>query len=159
MRRDMVIAIIGSRSFGSDNNDHKASIVISNFVHGIFDYAKVFLLSDSYSVDIISGGAEGTDKFVEKACLNEGRLFQFTTYRPDFQTYGTPKAYHVRNDEIISDADCVVAFWNGTYTRSGTASVIRKCINAKKKLLIFKFFLSIKMFNSIGQGQFMDGYK
>jgi hypothetical protein len=152
----MVIAIIGSRSFGSDNNDHKACVFISNFINGIFSYSPLFNLYDD-NLTIISGGAIGADTFVENACKREDRLSQFKKYLPNLSTYGYPKAYHVRNDLIISKADKVVAFWNGSYVRSGTASVIRKAIKARKKLMIFKFEPSFGLFAEITQKDFVKG--
>ena len=99
MDDSMIIGIIGSRHFGKEQDDIDASRFIAHFITGIDNYAPLF----SKEVTIISGGAIGTDTFVENVC--RARHMEFMKVLPNFKKYGKPKAYHERNDEIITMAD------------------------------------------------------
>lgn len=75
------------------------------------------------TTQIISGGAGGVDRLAEEIAKSENILFR--KILPDYETYGK-NAPLVRNREIASSADLVLAFWD--YRSRGTASVIAACI-------------------------------
>jgi hypothetical protein len=85
----MKLAIIGSRNINNLN--------ISQYIKQRPDF-------------IISGGAKGIDSLaVEYAKENN---IQTIVHKPNYKRYSRG-ATHVRNNLIISDADKVLAFWDG----------------------------------------------
>lgn len=70
---------------------------------------------------ILHGGAEGADSIAEEIAQE----FGITSYvfKPDYKSFGK-EAPHVRNDEMLKQADFVLAFWDGK--SRGTKSVIDK---------------------------------
>ncbi|MBI5639493.1 MAG: DUF2493 domain-containing protein [Nitrospirae bacterium] len=86
------IAVVGSRDFK--------------------DYPLLKKVLDEYEPFIlISGGAlKGADVLAEQYA--DERKYQKLIFKPDKKKYGRG-AYHRRNQEIISMAQELVAFWNG----------------------------------------------
>jgi len=72
---------------------------------------------------IISGGARGVDSFAMKAA--EKLEISFLCIKPDYEKHGKA-APLIRNEEIISKADHVIAFWD--FKSRGTAHTIALCI-------------------------------
>lgn len=70
---------------------------------------------------ILHGGAEGADSIAGEVA--EGLGIRTLVYRPDYEVFG-PQATHVRNDQMLDQADYVLAFWDGK--SRGTKSVIEK---------------------------------
>jgi hypothetical protein len=128
-----IIGMIGSRSFGDKIDNINAKQLIENFINSYCSGGEI--PQDRFKV--LSGGAEGTDTYVQDECERLGIIFK--PYLPDFEEHGIPGAYHFRNDEIIDNATEMVAFWNGNFVRSGTASVINKCIEISKPIMIQQF--------------------
>lgn len=75
--------------------------------------------------EIISGGADGIDTYVEMFAKNEN--ISFRKYLPDYKKYGR-RAPLERNLLIVKKSDTVLAFWD-CYSR-GTAHTIDACIKA-----------------------------
>lgn len=94
----MKIAIIGSRGL---------SVNIEDFVTVMPE-------------EIISGGAKGIDSDAAKFALSHG--IKLTEIRPNYDKYGIG-APHIRNREIVSLADKVIALWDGK--SKGTESTIK----------------------------------
>jgi hypothetical protein len=109
------IAIIGSREFPS-----------LWMVRAVVDCLK----QDKHIV--VSGGAQGVDSVaVDQARhRNIGRW----VYKPDYVRYGK-NATHVRNDDIIKQADYIIAFWDGR--SPGTKSVIEKAKLRAKPYVVY----------------------
>lgn len=82
---------------------------------------------------IISGGARGIDAAAKEYALTAG--LEYIEFLPDYARYrrGAP---HKRNDEIISAADLVLAFWDGS--SRGTASVIEKCMRRNVPIRVIR---------------------
>ena len=81
---------------------------------------------------LVSGGAKGADtlayRFAKKYGLGILVLF------PDWERYGRA-AGMIRNDEIVKNADIVVALWDGE--SRGTGNTVDTAKKMKKELHIF----------------------
>lgn len=113
MRRKMNISIIGSRSF----ND---ALLFNKAVNEIIE-------SINEPVTIISGGAKGADSLA--ATYAKQNNLPLLEYKPDWKKYGRG-AGPVRNAQIISDADLIIAFWDGV--SKGTLDAINKAKKMNK---------------------------
>ena len=61
-------------------------------------------------ITIVSGGARGVDKIAERGALEYG--FRVISHPAEWAKYGRRAGFR-RNHLIVSDADIVVAFWDG----------------------------------------------
>lgn len=116
----MKIAVVGSRDFN--------------------DYQRLSRELKDLEIDVIlSGGASGADKLA-KRYAEESRI-DFEEWLPrhqvDKDTPYNPKWYHVRDEEMINEADTVVAFWNGI--SKGTKNVIDYAQREGKLLKVVRF--------------------
>jgi len=68
---------------------------------------------------IISGGAQGADRLAEKYAQEKGIPLQ--VFPADWSRYGRA-AGPIRNEEIVKNANALIAFWDGT--SPGTKSSI-----------------------------------
>ena len=109
----MNVAIIGSRNCGN--------LTIEKIIDSIPQKTSV----------IISGGATGVDTLAKKAALKLN--VPLLEILPNYEKYGR-KAPLVRNLEIISKSDEVVAFWD--YKSYGTKYVIHECLKIQKPIKI-----------------------
>ena len=111
----MKAAIIGSRSF--DNYQ---------------------LMKDSLSkhniTEIISGGASGADSLAEKYALEKD--IPLTIHFPNWKAFGKT-AGMVRNYKIVTDADIIIAFWDGS--SKGTKNSIDTANQLGKEVIIISF--------------------
>lgn len=82
--------------------------------------------------EIVSGEARGIDTCA--ANYAKKHKIKLTEFLPDYTRYGR-KAPLVRNLQIISYADCVLAFWDGQ--SRGTKFVIEQCKNQHKKITVY----------------------
>jgi predicted Rossmann fold nucleotide-binding protein DprA/Smf involved in DNA uptake len=83
---------------------------------------------------VISGGARGADRRAVYAAQRRGLATE--EYEPDLARYGSPRAYVVRNRQIVAAADKVVAFWDGA--SNGTAMTLRFAREAGKPVEIVR---------------------
>ncbi len=110
------VAIVGSRSF--DNYDEfKTSIEYLTAINGL---------------ELISGGAIGTDQLAERFAHEHG--IPIVTFLPDYKKYGRAAPLK-RNDLIIDNANAVIAFWDGE--SRGTGYVVKKCKKLNKTCYVF----------------------
>lgn len=86
------------------------------------------------TMTIISGGAEGVDKYAIDIAKRCGVKTDDASYLPDMSSNYNVAQYHIRNDKLIHDADQVIAFWDGK--SRGTESVIKKCLERHKNIQI-----------------------
>lgn len=84
--------------------------------------------------EIVSGGARGIDTCAAEYARAKG--LKLTEFLPEYEKYGRSAPLY-RNMEIISYADCVIAFWDG-YSR-GTTFVIDRCRKQKKKVTVWLY--------------------
>jgi hypothetical protein len=111
----MIAAVIGSRGF-EDYEQMKA------------------ILKDKGLTGIVSGGAKGADTLAERYAKESGLPVE--TIKPEWTKYGRA-AGMVRNKEIVSKADIVFAFWDGT--SKGTKSSIDFAKKTGKKIEIIYY--------------------
>lgn len=88
------------------------------------------MLSNSKSVEIVSGGARGADLLGERYARERG--YQCKIFPADWEKYGKAAGFK-RNSEMANYAECLIAFWDGT--SRGTQHMINM---AKKKNLQVK---------------------
>ncbi len=107
----MKVAVVGSRNIA---------------LHNIGDY-----IPEEATV-LISGGAAGVDSCVRSYALKVG--MPFVEILPDYAQYkrGAPLK---RNEQIIAQADEVVALWDGK--SHGTQFCIRLCQKIGKKSTVY----------------------
>lgn len=115
----MYVAIIGSRTF----TDYQ-----------LLKDKCLRVLSKSKDVTIISGGAKGADTLAERFAT-EFKL-PMVVIRADWQKHGR-SAGMIRNNQVLSFATHVIAFWNGE--SKGTSNMITNAINQKKEIRIIHF--------------------
>lgn len=116
----MNLAIVGSRTFGDVLTDRRIR-------KQVFDYVAT-LPKDTI---IISGGASGVDTWAEGAAREHG--LAVIVYKPDWKAYGKSAGF-IRNRQIVTEADAVVAFWSGS---KGTAHSLRLAIQQNKNIRVF----------------------
>jgi len=96
----MITAIIGSRAFS--------------------DYSLLSLVCRDRKVSsVVSGGARGADTLAERFATSSGLPLKI--FLPDYQRFGR-RAPLIRNKQIISCAQQIIAFWDGA--SRGTAHAI-----------------------------------
>ena len=111
----MKYAVIGSRDF---NN-----------------YAVLENELDKHQISkIVSGGAKGADQLAERYAQEKSILIQI--FKPDWTKYGK-SAGVIRNKEIISNCDAVIAFWDGK--SKGTKSSIDFANKKEKQVAVMAF--------------------
>jgi hypothetical protein len=99
------IAIVGSRDF---KQPHKVRQLLDS-------------LPDETIV--ISGGARGVDSWAVERARERGLAVE--VFEPDWKTWGRSAGYK-RNVTIVSNADVIVAFWNGSRGTQHTVGLARK---------------------------------
>lgn len=113
----MKIAIVGSREYSN--------------LQEVWDYLdKMKLILNHFH--LITGGARGVDKFAEKWAIEQN--IPYTIIRPI--NVQDKFSYLLRNVEIISKSDLIIAFWDKS--SSGTKFVIDYC-KARNMSLIIKY--------------------
>jgi len=120
----MIFFIFGSRHFYP--NEKAAYKAIRTWVSDAINSAK----KTNSKLLIIHGGAIGADTIAGKVADKKG--IRSVVVRPNYEKYGRFGAPHRRNDFVLRNADKAMAFWNGDYEGSGTASVILKCYRFDK---------------------------
>jgi len=93
---------------------------------------------------IVSGACRGADTMAREYAQRRG--IKLIEHKPKFNEYGSPAAYHVRNDLIVRDSEYMIGFpkykTNPNSKISGTESTLNKAI--KKDIPIS----SILIFNN-----------
>lgn len=113
----MKIAIIGSRTF----NDYDLIVeTLNEYVDKI--------------TCVVSGGAIGADMMGERWAKEYNK--ETKIFLPDWQKYGKSAGY-IRNVDIISNSDIVVAFWDGK--SKGTQHSIKIAGKEKKQTIIVNY--------------------
>ena len=112
------VAVIGSRGFDSYETLSK-------------------ILDDNLNIsEIISGGAKGADSLGARYATERG--IPVTIFRPDWDKYGK-RAGFIRNTDIVTAADIIVAFWDGE--SKGTANSIATAGRLGKPIITINYKL------------------
>lgn len=74
---------------------------------------------------LLHGSAEGPDSWADEWASESWGEVEAKAFPPDYGKHGK-RAPHVRNDEMLAQADYVLAFWDGK--SRGTKSVIDKAV-------------------------------
>ncbi|MBQ8496640.1 MAG: DNA-processing protein DprA [Clostridia bacterium] len=106
----MRVAIIGSRNIEYDKMKERAYALLCRYI-------------PANATEIVSGGAVGIDTLAEIYAKQNGLPTKI--FKPDYARYGK-RAPLVRNDEIVSYAQYVLAVWDGS--SHGTAYTVATCI-------------------------------
>ena len=101
----MKLAIIGSRTF--NNYDLLVSI--------LEQYKSKITL-------VVSGAAKGADSLGERWAIKNN--IKTLIFPADWEKYGK-RAGFIRNEDIIKNCDCVIAFWDGI--SKGTTHSLSLC--------------------------------
>lgn len=109
----MKIAIVGSRAFTD--------------LQQVYDFVDSLELEDV----VISGGALGVDRAA--AIWARARGLKVLEHIPDWDKHGK-KAGYLRNELIVTDAELVVAFWDGT--SAGTKHAINIAKRLKRRCVV-----------------------
>lgn len=109
----MKIAIVGSRNFSD--------------LTKVRDYVNT-LPPDTI---VISGGAKGVDTVAETTAKAKG--LTTIVYLPEWKKYGRSAGIK-RNEDIIHNAEAVIAFWDGN--SPGTRNSINQAKENNKKVTI-----------------------
>lgn len=83
---------------------------------------------------LISGGANGADRFAEKWALDN--KVPIEVIKPDWKKYGRAAGI-IRNKQIIEASDYCYAFWDGK--SKGTLFSINYCKKISKQVKIINF--------------------
>ena len=95
-------------------------------------------LKDIAVSEIVSGTADGADKLGERYALEKG--YDLKKFPADWKKYGK-KAGYLRNEEMASYADILIAFWDGL--SKGTSLMI-SCAE-RKGLVIHTILYEMKI--------------
>ena len=82
---------------------------------------------------IISGGAKGADSLGVRYAKEKG--IKYIEYLPEWNKYGNSAGF-IRNNDIINNCDCVLAFWVGS--SKGTKHAIDLAEKLGKDIKIIK---------------------
>lgn len=124
--KNVKVAIVGSRGF----NDYELLI---------HDINKLKEDQDLNIIEIVSGGAKGADSLGKKYAIENN--IKLTEFIPDWNKYG-PRAGHIRNRDIVENADVVCAWWDQKST--GTKGSIDLAREMNKPLHIYFYSEEIK---------------
>jgi hypothetical protein len=100
-----------------------------------FDYARFCKVIGQVKTPIsllISGGAAGTDTLVERYAREFG--YSLLVHNPNWKRDGSKRCFAVRNQKIVDDAECVLAFWD--HKSKGTKITIDMALAAGRTLHI-----------------------
>jgi hypothetical protein len=109
------IAIVGSRDY--------------NWLSHVREYVREL----PHGTIVVSGGAKGVDRTAEFAAKKRG--LGVLLFLPQWERYGKAAGFR-RNEEIVRNADVVVAFWDGK--SRGTKNTIETARKLGVPLVIFK---------------------
>lgn len=114
----MKLAIIGSRDF----NDYK---LLTQTLETYKDKITI----------VVSGAARGADSLGERWAIENGK--QTIIFPADWDKYGK-RAGYIRNEDIIKNSDCVIAFWDGISKGTNHSITLASRYNKPVKIVYIK---------------------
>lgn len=115
----MKVAVVGSRTF----NDYE---LVKKTLDQLHKIEPITL--------IVSGGAKGVDSFGEQWAKENN--IETLIFLPDWKKFGKSAGFK-RNVDIVSNAEAVIAFWDGV--SHGTQHDITLAKEQGKKLKIIRY--------------------
>lgn len=122
MKRNMKIAIVGSRTF----EDYE---LLQSFIESILTGEELAAVEA-----VVSGGARGADTLAERFAAERG--LRMIIFPAEWKKYGR-RAGFIRNVDIIRECDVCFAFWDGE--SHGTKHDIELCDETGKPCHICYF--------------------
>jgi len=83
---------------------------------------------------IVSGGAKGADSLGEQYAKENGIPTQI--FIPDWEKQGRSAGY-IRNRDIVSNSDVIIAFWDGS--SKGTQHSFKLAKELNKRIIIIEY--------------------
>jgi len=83
------------------------------------------------TTEIISGGARGVDSIARRYAIEND--IPLTEFLPEYERYGRSAPLY-RNQDIVDNADFVLAFWDGL--SPGTRNVVHYCTRIGKPMRV-----------------------
>ena len=90
---------------------------------------------DKSKVTIIHGGCRGADSLAEQVCKQNS--FVSKIFYPDYDKYGSPRCFHIRNDEMLKIANILLVFHTDLQNSKGTKSVFNKAMKIKLPIEVY----------------------
>lgn len=122
-KKEIKLAIVGSRTFDDLNKFHKIIQILKN--------------NYTFSL-IVSGGAKGADSMGEKYA--DDNNIPKLILKADWKKFGK-RAGFIRNVDIIKNCDLCVAFWDGN--SHGTKHDIKLCKEMNKPCIVYNYITGI----------------
>lgn len=116
----MKVAVVGGRNF--------SDFELLNQVLSKINSNKTITL-------IVSGGAKGADSFAN--AWAEAMKIPTMIFLPDWDKFGKSAGYK-RNHQIIMEAECCVAFWDGESKGTKSSIDLAKSKNMPLKIIMYK---------------------
>lgn len=103
------------------------------------DYSKLKefcdkVLINQTDIEIISGGARGSDKLGERYAKEKG--YSLKIFKADWDKLGK-RAGMLRNTDMSNYADALIAFWNGE--SRGTKNMLKQAKGKNLKIKICRY--------------------
>lgn len=136
-----VLMVTGSRAW-----DRNKDADYNQITRGLVIEIKNLIDSGATEIELWHGGAKGADlmseEFLNKIerSLRErlGVIIKIRVFLPDFNKYGSPAAFHVRNQAMIDGKpDVCVAFPRAGEANKGTLSTMAKARAAGVKVAVY----------------------
>lgn len=96
--------------------------------------------------EVLSGGARGVDTLAIRYAKE--RDIPYKIYKADWNKYGK-SAGPIRNEEMINNADALIAIWDGK--SRGTADIIRRA--KRRGIKVFVYTISTNGINRRGKSK------
>jgi len=96
-------------------------------------------------IEVWHGDAKGSDKMTEEFINKIERslkermnvIIKTKAFPPDINKYGSPVAFHVRNQTMVDGADVCVAFLKAGEANKGTLSTIKRARDTGVKVAVY----------------------
>lgn len=92
------------------------------------------ILEEGFQIEIVSGRARGADFLGEKYATE--RNFHLKIFPANWDKFGT-RAGYIRNKEMATYANALIAFWDGNSRGTGHMIDLAKKFNLKISTIIF----------------------
>lgn len=136
-----IMMTTGSRGWDRDNEKDYNEVT-----RGLVIEIKNLIDLGATEIEVWHGGAKGSDKMVEEFINKIERSLRermnvsikLRVFLPDINKYGSPVAFHVRNQDMVDGKpDVCVAFPKAGEANKGTLSTMRKARDAGVRVSVY----------------------